>query len=53
MLKYIRSIEEMANLGHNPKSNTIIIKNAKGHTSVWRKVFMNGDEKGFFVSSRK
>lgn len=53
MLPYIRSIEDMINLGYNAKKNTIYIKNAKGHTEVWRKVFMNGDNVGFFVLSRK
>jgi hypothetical protein len=52
-LSYIRSIEDMVNLGHNANKNTINIKNAKGRTDVWRKVFMNGDTVGFFVLSRK
>lgn len=53
MLSYIRSIEDMINLGYNANKNTINIKNAKGRTDVWRKVFMNGDDVGFFVLSRK
>lgn len=53
MLPYIRSIEDMVNLGHNAKKGTIYIKNAKGHTEVWRKVFMNGDKVGFYALARR
>lgn len=52
MLKYIRSIEDMVNLGHNANNPVIKITNGRNH-QLWRKCFMNGDEVGFFVLTRK
>lgn len=53
MLEYIRSVEDMVNLGHNASLNTIVINVGKAKPQKWVKCFMNGDEVGFFVLARK
>lgn len=57
-MEYIKSVEEIKAMGLNPnKGRHVINQSPTGHRlrhpQVWRKVFMNGDDVGFFIRSRK
>lgn len=58
MLSYIMSVDQIKEMGLNPNKGKHVIKQSPTgerlrHPQVWRKVFMNGDDVGFFILSRK
>lgn len=52
MLPYIRTNEDMINLGYNPKVSVIRIASGNRYDK-WVKIHMNGSEKPFWVLCRK